>query len=160
MRKRSWVDKLFDSKDFPKIVELDENGAIHWGGHTMVIARPLDIFNLMAQVPKGKVTTIAEIRKALAKKYGADIACPLTTGIFSTIAARASVENNDPNIIPKIAYWRTLKSNGEINEKFPGEIDELSEKLISEGLEVIKKGKKAKVIDFEKYLFRSDDFSL
>lgn len=160
MKKKSWVDKLFDSKDFPKIVELNENGALHWGGRTMVIARPLDVFNLMAQVPAGKVTTIAEIRKALAKKYGADIACPLTTGIFCTISARASEENNDPAVIPKIPYWRTLKSNGEINEKFPGGIEELSERLKAEGLEVIRRGKKAKVKDFEKFLLSYAELEL
>ncbi|MCX7909048.1 MAG: MGMT family protein [Ignavibacteria bacterium] len=160
MKKKSWTDKLFDSKDLPKVVELNEKGSVHWGGQTMVIPRPLDVFNLMAQVPEGKVTTITEIRKALAKKYKTDIACPLTTGIFSTISARASEENNDPSKLPKIPYWRTLKSSGEINEKFPGGVEVLSGKLKAEGFEVIHKGKKAKVKDYEKYLFHSDDFEL
>ncbi len=158
MKRKSWIDKLFDSKDLPKVVELNDNGAIHWGGRTMVIPRPIDVFNLMLQIPLGKVSTIAEVRKALAKKYKADIACPLTTGIFSSISARASEENNDTSKLPKIAYWRTLKSNGEINEKFPGGIEGLAAKLMDEGFEIVKKGKKAKVKDHEKYLFHSYDF--
>lgn len=158
MKKKSFVEKLFDSKDLPKVVQLNETGSLHWGGQTMAIPRPLDIFNLMSQVPKGKVTTIAELRKAIARKYNADIGCPLTTGIFVNISAWASEENKDPEKLPQIPFWRTLKRNGELNEKFPGGLDLLAEKLSSEGFEVIRKGKKAKVKDFDKYLFTSSDF--
>lgn len=158
MKKKSFVEKLFDAKDLPKVVELDDSAALRWGGKTMAIPSPLDVFNFMSQVPKGKVTTIPEIRKAIARKYNADIGCPLTTGIFASISARASEENNEPNRLPKLAYWRTLKANGELNEKFPNGLDFLVEKLASEGIEIVRKGKKAKVKNFEKYLFSSLDF--
>lgn len=158
MKKKSFVEKLFDTKDLPKIVYLDDAAALHWGGKSMAIPSPLDVFNLMAQIPKGKVTTINEIRKVIARKYNTDIACPLTTGIFATISAKASVENDEAGNLPKLSYWRVLKSNGELNDKFPGGIDSLAEKLSSEGFEIVRKGKKAKVKDFEKYLFSSLDF--
>jgi len=47
---------------------------------------------MMAKVPNGKVVTISEIRSALAKKHGATIGCPLTTGIFAWVAANAVEE--------------------------------------------------------------------
>jgi alkylated DNA nucleotide flippase Atl1 len=49
-------------------------------------------------------------------------------------------------------YWRTLKAEGYLNEKYPGE--ELAQKklLEPEGFTVLQKGKKFVVKDFEKYL--------
>ena len=43
----------------------------------------------MRKVPKGKLTTINEIRSALARKHRVDVGCPVTTGIFAWIAANA-----------------------------------------------------------------------
>jgi alkylated DNA nucleotide flippase Atl1 len=160
MKKRSWLEKLLDTKDLPKVVELDEKGSSRWGGRTMIIPRPIDVYNLMAQVPKGKVTTISEIRKALAKKYNTEIACPLTTGIFSNISAYASEELRDTTDLPKIPFWRTLKANGEINEKFPNGTEWIVEKLISEGFEIVRQGKKVKVKNFESRLFVFENFKL
>ena len=46
----------------------------------------------MKKVPKGKLTTINELRTTLAKKHKTDFICPITTGIFSWIAAYAEDE--------------------------------------------------------------------
>jgi alkylated DNA nucleotide flippase Atl1 len=139
MKKRTWFEKLTDTKGLPNIVELDGKSAQRWGGNSMVVPLPMDVYNLMSQVPSGKVTTVNEIRKALAKKYNTDIACPLTTGIFAWISAWASTESTGNKAIKPIPYWRTLKSNFQLNEKFPGGVENQAEKLKSEGFEVIKK---------------------
>jgi hypothetical protein len=47
----------------------------------MVIAAPAEVDSLMKRIPSGKLTTINELRIALAKKHRATIACPITTGI-------------------------------------------------------------------------------
>jgi len=47
----------------------------------------------------------------------------MTTGIFAGIAARAAEEmaiEGKQNITP---YWRTIKSKGELNEKYPGGVE-------------------------------------
>lgn len=44
----------------------------------------------MRKVPKGKLTTINELRSS--KKHKTDYACQITTGIFSWIAAHAADE--------------------------------------------------------------------
>jgi alkylated DNA nucleotide flippase Atl1 len=51
-------------------------------------------------------------------------------------------------------YWRTLKSKGELNEKYPGGVEEQAAHLQSEGhtIEMGKNGKPRKVKDFEKVL--------
>lgn len=149
--KKGFNSKMNDSKDMPKIVELDEEGSKRWGGKTMVIAPPIDYDMLMKKVPKGKLITTDILRKAMAKKYKTDITCPLTCGIFVNICAWASYQRED-DITP---YWRTLKSNGELNIKYPESFELQKKKLVEEGHTIITKGTKNKryfVKDYEKYL--------
>lgn len=52
--------------------------------------------------------------------------------------------------------WRTLKANGELNEKYPGGIESQKEKLEAEGHAILSKGRKNiryYVKDYEKVLF-------
>ena len=53
---------------------------------------PLEVNSLMKKVSKGKLTTINQLRGILAKKYKTTTACPIVTGIFVIIAARAAAE--------------------------------------------------------------------
>lgn len=138
-KKKSWKEKLEDNHDLPKVVKTPKG--------TMAIPCPKEIYELMMAVPKGKLNTVGMMREKIAKKYKADLACPLTTGIFSWMAANAAEEMGKP-----LPYWRTLKSEGEINEKYPGGVEKQKELLEKEGFKVIKKGKKTVVEDFEKYL--------
>lgn len=160
MKKRSWLDKLTDSRDLPKIVELNEEGSRHFGGKTMVVPAPIDVYNLMAQVPEGKITNLNEIRKVLAKKYNTDIACPLTTGIFVWISSWASTEASEGSFIKPIAYWRTLKSNMELNGKYPGGVESQAERLKAEGIQIVQKRKKLKAICKENQFFGYDKFEI
>mgnify|MGYP000474585659 CR=1 FL=1 len=90
----------------------------------------------------------------MAKKHGATIGCPLTTGIFARIAAEAAVEEAAEGRKEITPYWRTLKSGGELNPKYPGGIEAQRRYLEQEGHKVIQKGKKYIVEDYEKYLIK------
>lgn len=119
---KSWGEKLRDSKDLPKVVKLKKEAVLHWGGRTMAIPSPLEINEIMKTVPKGKLITINEIRQIVARKHHADIGCPLTSGIFSWIAAHAAEEERTQGKKDITPYWRTLKSGGVLNEKYPSGI--------------------------------------
>lgn len=80
--KKDFNVRMNNSKDMPKIVELDEEASKKWGGKTMVIAPPIDYDNFMKKIPSGKLITTDTLRKAMAKKYKTDITCPLTCGIY------------------------------------------------------------------------------
>jgi hypothetical protein len=152
--KKSWQEKLRDSKDLPRVEPITERMSHRWGTGTVVIPAPLEVDGFMRQVPKGKITTIDEIRKALAKKHNASIGCPLTTGIFAWVAAHAAYEQSfggEKGITP---YWRTLKSDGALNPKYPGGVQEQAARLKEEGhiIEFYKGNKLPKVKDFEKRL--------
>ncbi len=50
-------------------------------------------------------------------------------------------------------YWRTLKKDGELNEKYPGGIEEQKKRLEEEGHEIIHKGKRFLVKDYSNVRF-------
>jgi hypothetical protein len=104
-------------------------------------------------VPKGRVVTINELRNALAKKYKTNFACPITTGIFSWIAAHAAAEAEAAGAKRITPYWRTLKSGGELNPKYPGGVESIAKHLRAEGYKIVSKGKRTLVADHEKKMF-------
>ena len=104
-------------------------------------------------MPKGRVVTINDLRVALAAKHKADFACPMTTGIFSWIAAHAAAEAEAEGTKRITPYWRTLKNGGELNPKYPGGVAALARRLRAEGHRIAQKGKRALVVDYERSLF-------
>jgi len=152
---KSWQEKLVDSKGLPKVEKITPKMAGRWRtkvGDTVVIPAPIEVDEIMRKVPKGKLITINEIRAALAKKHGATIGCPITTGIFARIAAEASAEAASEGKKNTTPYWRTLKAGGVINEKYPGGVEGQKKLLEKEEHRIIQKGKKYVAVDFEKYL--------
>lgn len=130
---------LRDSKDMPKIQIITDRKSIEkYGGNKMYFAPPLAYDRVMKRVPYGRVTTVGEIREYFAKQSGADFTEPITAGIFVSIAAWASHQRSGD----ETPYWRTLKANGELNEKYPGGIKSQKEKLEAEGHTIISKGRK------------------
>ena len=154
--RKSWQEKLKDKKDLPKIVIITNKMSKRLGkpGDTCVIPAPMEVDELMRKVPRGKLTTINQIRQRLAMKHSATIGCPITTGIFAWVAAHAAEEAKAKGKKRTTPFWRTLKEGGVINEKYPGGIEGQKGLLKKEGLKVIAKGKKYVVADFEKYLVR------
>jgi alkylated DNA nucleotide flippase Atl1 len=155
--KKSWREKLeTDGKrnNLPRVVEITPDMSQRWGTGTVVIPDPMEVNEIMRSVPKGRLITINQIRERLAKKHGATIGCPITTGIFAGIAARAAGEDAAEGKKDITPYWRTLKVGGVLNEKYPGGVEAQAEKLKAEGhtIETDKKGKPKKVRDYEKAL--------
>jgi hypothetical protein len=153
-QRKSWQEKLADSKGHPTVFEISEKQRKRWGSGTCVIPAPAEVDKLMRCVPKGKLTTIDEMRKALARRHRATIACPITTGIFSWIAAHAAAEAEAEGKKRTTSYWRTLKTGGEVNPKYPGGIAALKRKLTAEGHKVLRKRNRFFVEDYAGKLAR------
>ena len=151
--RKSWREKLADSKGLPKVAKVTGKMSKRWGEGTMVIPAPLEVDALMKQVPKRKLVTINELRAALAAKHNVAFACPLTTGIFSWIAAHAASEAEAEGARRIAPYWRTLKAGGELNPKYPGGVEDVARRLKAEGHCVVQKGTRVFVGDYEKSLF-------
>jgi hypothetical protein len=159
-KKKSWEEKLRSGKNMPKTLEFDPKfpcgkalqkmGAKP--GDSVVLAPGIEVDELMKEVPMGKLITINRICEKLAKRHGAKYCCTLTTGIFIMTAAHAAEDaraRGERSITP---YWRTVKEEGLLNEKYPGGAVAQKSALEAEGHKVVRKGKKFFVDGFESRL--------
>lgn len=150
--KKDFNAMMKNSKDMPKIQLVEDEKTIKkYGGTRMFFAPPLYYDEIMKKVPKGKLITVSQIRAYLAKQNHADFTDPMTAGIFVNIVAWASYQRKE-DITP---FWRTLKSDGELNAKYPEAIEYQKRLLIEEGHTIISKGNKNikyYVKDYEKSL--------
>ena len=118
--KKDFNAMMKNNKDMPKIqIVEDEKTIKKYGGTKMFFA-------------------VSQMREYLAKQNNADFTDPMTAGIFVNIVAWASYQR-DEDITP---YWRTLKSDGELNIKYPEAIELQKRLLEEEGHTIIVKGTK------------------
>jgi hypothetical protein len=150
--KTSWREKLADDKDLPRIEVVTPKMSQKWGKGRFVIPAPRQVDALMRKVRKGRLTTINDIRASLARAHKVNFACPITTGIFATIAARAAGEDEADAKVRVTPYWRTLKEGGFLSDKYPGGPLEQKERLEAEGHTIIPRGKRFSVQDYGKKL--------
>jgi alkylated DNA nucleotide flippase Atl1 len=133
-RRKTFREHLADSKDLPKVVDFCERLRRHHGGPgTMLIPSPLEVDGLMRRVRRGRVTTIKDLADALARRHRTTIGCPITTGIFAWIAAHAADEWEREGRRRITPWWRTLKTGGALNPKYPGGVEEQARRLRAEG---------------------------
>jgi alkylated DNA nucleotide flippase Atl1 len=152
--RKSWLAKLADDHGLPKVVPITKKMSVRWGAGTVVVPAPREVDAIMRRVPRGRLVTINEVRAILARKHGATIGCPMTTGIFAWIAAHTAEELAAAGAKGTTPYWRTLKSGGELNPKYPGGIPNLRRRLQAEGHRVVKRGKRYLVAGYEKRLVK------
>lgn len=145
-KRKSAREKLEDAKGLPKVVDTPKG--------RMVVPKPMDVDALIRKIERGKLVTIGKIREHLARDFKADYSCPLATGIFIRISAEASEEDMFEGKKEVTPYWRVIRDDGSLNEKFPGGVDHQAARLKEEGHHIEKgKGKKPpKVVGFEKLL--------
>ena len=143
-KRKTWREKLEAGQERKVVDDLR-------GGGTLLIPKPLDVDALMRRVPKGKLITITQIRGRLAGEHGADDTCPLCAGIFLRIAAEAAEEDLSKGVTDITPYWRVLKGDGRLNEKFPCGVEAQAARLEEEGhtIEPGKGKKPPRVKDFE-----------
>lgn len=152
MAKKSFNEKLNFSGDLPRVEKLTNPRLIErYKADTMVIAAALEYDTLIKKVPAGKIATIDRMMAYMAKKHGAGCACPMTAGIFINISAYASEERGGRDETP---WWRILKKDGVLSEKFPGGIESQKARLEAEGHSIVQKGKRYFVEDYGDKLAR------
>lgn len=149
----SWRAKLEKEME-PRLVGVPDAWAKENGSGQMLIPTPKLIDELVRNVPKGKLATVNQLRENLARKFHADVTCPLTTGIFLNISANAAEEDLAAGKKRVTPYWRILKEGGMLNPKYPGGCARQAAYLASEGFDITQGHGKEKFLvkDFEKKL--------
>lgn len=127
-KRKTWNEKLHDGRH-PHIDASEKDFAGVKAGQKMLIPTPKLIDDYIKQIPEGKTVGTATIRKDLAMEHGAEVTCPLTTGIFLRIVAEAAYEEyQQGKPVSKITpFWRV------IDEKSP------TAKKLTFGTEFLKK---------------------
>jgi len=153
--RKTWREKL-EKEQEPKIVVVSQDSkmAKRFGSGEMLIPKPLDVDALIRRVEKGKLITQGQLRERLAGDFKVDFTCPITTGIFVRIAAEAAEEDLRAGKKEITPYWRVIRPDGSLNEKFPGGAEAQAARLREEGHSIRPaQGKKPpRVIDFKKLL--------
>ena len=152
---KTWREKLEEqSKKLPKIVQISKKMEKRFGKGKMLIPKPLDVDAIIRRVKKGNLITQEQIREQLAKKFKVNVTCPITTGIFVRICAETAEEDRKAGKKEATPWWRVIKSDGGLNEKFPGGVKAQANYLKKEGFSILpSKGREPpKVKNFEKYL--------
>jgi hypothetical protein len=163
-RKKTWKEKLEDHPDLPKILKFDPKfpcgkALAKMGskrGDSVVLAPGPAVDRIMKGVPKGKLITLDGICRRLARMYEVDYCCTLTTGIFVMTAARAAEDLREKGRKRVTLYWRTLKMDGVLNEKYPGGAVAQKRRLEEEGHKILRKGKRCVVEDWSKSVVKPD----
>ena len=159
-RKKTWQEKLSDKANLPKFIELERGfpcyNALHKMGvdvgDMIVLVNPSEVVACMKRVPYGRLTTIVQICQSIAARYRVKGCCSLTAGIYIMTAAHAVEEAKKENKALDIPYWRTLKADGYLNDKFPGGAESHKALLEREGFKIVRKGKRFCVEDYSAYL--------
>jgi alkylated DNA nucleotide flippase Atl1 len=103
-------------------------------GHgMMLIPTALEVDAMIRKIPRGQVSTLAQIRKRLARWHNAEVTCPLVTGIFLRIVAEAAEEDRAAGRADITPYWRVVREDGRLIAKFPGGVERQAEQLRAEG---------------------------
>ncbi|MBI5758701.1 MAG: MGMT family protein [Planctomycetales bacterium] len=152
--KTSWRSKLEKPQE-RKVFDVPPAMQKRCGSGRMLIPRPLDVDAAIRLVPKGKLVTQGQLRTRLARDAGADVSCPITTGIFVRICSEAAEEdfrNGRKRVTP---YWRVVRDDGTLIEKFPGGPKAQTKRLADEGIQV-EPGKRGqpRVTELERHLVR------
>ncbi len=135
--------------------KLEKENPSHGKIIRILIPKPLDVEALIRKIPTGKLATLGQIMDKLAIDANADKSCAKVTGIFLRIIAEAAEEDLERGEKIITPYWRVIKNDGSLNNKFPGGVNRQAMYLKKEGhtIEPSRGKKPPKVKDFESKLY-------
>lgn len=114
--KTTWSEKLKRASN-PRLVEAPANWNGGKIGGKMLIPSAHEMQEWIQQIPDDQTRSVKEMREYFAKKHGADITCPLTSGIFLRIIAEGAEEDRAAGKKDITPYWRIVADNGQMPPK-------------------------------------------
>jgi hypothetical protein len=136
MAKKTWLEKFNVARE-PVIEITDNKFADIPEGSKMLIATPKVVDEYVRQIPKGKHTSLQQMRKDLAAEFNAEYTCPITSGIFLRIASELAYEqfqNGTP--IKKITpFWRMIDKKAPLAKKLSFGYEFVAGQRKNEGLD-------------------------
>ena len=125
-----------DAAPAPLVKTLVEQKGSNYPPGQMLVASPLAVQEELLAIPAGRVITTPMLRARLARRFGADYTCPISTGIFLRIVAEAALEEARADAIP---VWRVVSEDGALLDKLPGGPERQAARLQQEGVAMEKR---------------------
>jgi hypothetical protein len=115
---KSWQQKL-NSPHTAHVDVLTKSFAGLTPGARLYISHPLEFKQRIETLPEGSFMAVEALRAELARKHGADGACPLSSGIFVRIVAEAAFEElaNGKPLNEITPFWRVVKADSKLAKK-------------------------------------------
>ncbi len=134
-KKKSWAEKR-DTGEEPVVKPAPADMAGMKAGEIMLIPTPRIIDDFIRAIPKGTSIDVKTLRKTLAKQYEAEVACPITTGIFLRIVAEAAFEDYEQGtpLTAVTPVWRVLDNKTPTTKKLSCGTAFITEQRTREGL--------------------------
>jgi len=132
---KTWNQKLNHPR--PAKVEVTTKAFAGIGvGAKMLIPTPILVRDYVAAIPPGKASTIPQMKKDLAARFGAEVTCPLTSGIFIRIVAEAALEDlaHGKPLDEITPFWRLIAPTDKIVLKLSGGREFIEERRAAEGI--------------------------
>ncbi len=134
--KKSWNEKMM--ADHSQVKRVDIDFADIKSGSIMYISNPKTIEDYIRSIPKGKSVDLKTMRKDLAIEHGAEVTCPITTGIFLRIVAEAAYEKYEQGTpLSRVTpFWRVIHEKMPIAKKLSFGVALVRDQRKKEGMEV------------------------
>lgn len=140
MARKSAIEKR-DGAPRPEVQRITTAKSANYPAGMMLISSPLEIEGVLRRIPKGRALGMPALREYLARSHAADYSCALTTGIFARIVAEAAEEETALGKKRVTPWWRLVRGDGKLIERFPGGVDEQARRLAAEGVKTERVGK-------------------
>lgn len=132
---KSWSEKFNDPRPHQvKPVPADIAGMKK--GEIMLIPTPKIVDAFIARIPAGQAMDVKTFRGKLAKKYKAEVSCPITTSIhLRTVAENALEHHRKGAKLSEITpFWRVLDEDAPATAKLSCGVAFVKKQRKAEGL--------------------------
>jgi hypothetical protein len=132
---KSWTEKLNCPKPHEvKPAPMDIAGMK--AGQIMFVPTPRIIDEFIRGIPRGQNMDVKTLRNALARKFNAEVTCPIYTGFHLRTVAEAAFEayNNGTPLQKVTPVWRVLGSGSPTLKKLSYDTSFITEQRAQEGL--------------------------
>ncbi|WP_315832470.1 hypothetical protein [Bradyrhizobium prioriisuperbiae] len=115
---RSWTEKFESSKPH-EVKPVPINIAGMKKGEIMLVPSPRIVADFIARIPAGESMDVRTLRERLARRYKAEVTCPITTGFHLRTVAEAALEarSRGAALTEITPFWRVLDEHAPTTEK-------------------------------------------
>lgn len=105
-------------------------------GSMMLVSTPREVRDYVMALKPGTKSSIPEMRESLAKQFGAEVTCPMVSGIFARIVSEAALEDHrDGMPLDKITpFWRLVDPKTPLAKRLSCGPDFVERQRKSEGI--------------------------